>query len=125
MKILILILTRPAALLILSACALPPIGTGPVAARPVEARLASGAGADRLAVVFSDGVICHAQVPRSGGQGQFADCAHPARYAVVVRARNILEPIFEAAVSPYATVTVTDTDDRVKAFALPEPVRMN
>lgn len=92
----------------------------PGAAVPMAARLASGGAAgDRLEVRFSDGAVCRATVAPEGGQGVFDACPQARGYAVMVRHRNLLEPIFGAAVEPYATVTLTGASGRVTAFELP------
>lgn len=102
-------------LALVSACAQPP-----EAAVPQAATLASaGATGDRLAVRFSDGATCRAIVPSTGGEGVFDACPQAQGYAVDVRHRNLLEPVFGAAVTPYATVTLTAASGRVTTFDLP------
>ncbi|HQY43023.1 MAG TPA: hypothetical protein PK450_02500 [Paracoccaceae bacterium] len=86
-------------------------------ARPVAARL----GGERLSVTFSDGQVCHAEVPMTGGAGHFADCTDRGDWQVQIRKRNLLEPLFGAAVSPYGRITVTGPTGRDWVFVTPLP----
>lgn len=100
---------------LLSACAGFPAGPA-----PETAVLASGGTAgDQLEVKFSDGSNCRALVPPTGGQGVFEGCPQARGYEVTIHHRNLLEPIFGAAVTPYARVAVTAASGRVTTFILP------
>ena len=76
-------------------------------------------GGESLAVHFTDGVTCRANVPQAGGEGEFENCAHPAHWQVAIHKRNYLEPVFGAAVSPYATITILTEGDRRTVFETP------
>lgn len=89
-------------------------GTDP---HPVSARL----GGERLAVTFSDGEVCHADVPLSGGAGTFADCPDRGGWRASIQKRNLLEPVFGAAVSPYGRIAVTGPTGRAWVFITPPP----
>lgn len=106
---------RPLAILafcLLAACGLPEGG----AMRPEAVTL----GGERLSVTFPAGVICHATVPLTGGEGGFAPpCPQPARWAVSIVKRNYLEPLFGAAVSPYARIVISDAAGRSWSFRTP------
>lgn len=92
----------------------------PEAAAPVAARLSSGGAAgDRLEVDFTDGGTCRALLPPRGGQGVFDACPQARGYGVTIRHRNLLEPIFGPAVTPYAHVAITGASGRVTTFVLP------
>ncbi len=102
-------------LLALAACALPE-GAAP---RPDRVSL----GGTQMAVSFPDGTRCTADVPLTGGTGQLSDCAYPLDWQVAITKRNYLEPILGVAVSPYATVSLTDAAGRTTQFRLPVPAR--
>lgn len=87
------------------------------AAQPVSAWL----GGERLAVTFSDGRTCHAQVPLTGGAGTFADCPDRGDWQAIIHKRNLLEPVFGRAVAPYGRITVTGPTGRVWVFVMPPP----
>ena len=78
-------------------------------------------GGDSLAVEFPNGVTCRATVPLTGaGEGGFdAGCPQPMRWALTITKRNYLEPIFGAAVSPYARVVISDGSGRAWVFRTP------
>lgn len=103
----------PLAVLALAGCALL---TGP--ARPDRVSL----GGEELSVHFTDGVTCRAAVSATGGEGTFDGCVHPARWQVVIHKRNYLEPVFGAAVSPYATVTILSEGGRPTVFQTPPKI---
>lgn len=75
-------------------------------------------GGSVLAVQFTNGEACTATLEPTGGTGTFAGCGG-ASYAVVITARNPLEPVLGAAVAPYADVTITSGDGVAKAFRTP------
>lgn len=100
--------------LLLSACTQP--GT-PV---PDAARLSSGGAAgDRLEVDFTDGRTCRALVAPGAGQGVFENCPEAQEWSVAIRHRNLLEPIFGAAVTPYADIAITSASGRITTFRVP------
>ena len=98
-------------------------------ARPVSATLL----AKELRVTYADGVTCRAQADFAGSvqEGAFATCPHPTRYNVDATARpnpvaRVVGEVFTAldlggALSPHASVTLTDADGRVTVFASPVP----
>lgn len=99
------------AALLLSACS----GVPRPASHPTAARL----GGEQLRVTMSDGRICHASVPLTGGAGRFADCPEAGDWQVTIHKRNLLEPIFGAAVSPYGRIAITAPSGRVWVFRTP------
>ncbi len=101
--------------LALAACAQ---GAGHVA-QPVAAAI----GGERLAVTFSDGQVCHAAVPLTGGTGTFGDCPDRGGWRAEIRKRNLLEPILGAAVSPYGRIVVTSPGGREWVFLSPSVAR--
>ncbi len=101
------------AALLLAGCA----EWGARAVHPVAARL----GGERLAVTFSDGQVCHADVPMAGGAGTFADCPDRGGWQATIGKRNLLEPIFGAAVSPYGRITVAGPTGWARVFITPPP----
>lgn len=102
-----------ATMLLVAGCAQWPVS----GAHPVSASL----GGERLAVTFSDGEVCHADVPLTGGAGTFADCPDRGEWQAHISKRNLLEPIFGAAVSPYGRITVTGPTGRAWVFVTPSP----
>lgn len=100
------------AALSLSACVMP---TDTAATRPTEVRL----GGTTMTVAFSDGSVCRAQVPMEGGAGRLEGCAHALDWSVIIKRRNFLEPIFGAAVAPYARITLSDGAGQTWAFRTP------
>lgn len=95
----------------LAGCGLP--GTGVTRAESVQL------GSQSLAVRFTDGVSCRADLPPGGGQGMFVDCPHEARFAVQVDHQNWLEPALGDMVQPYARIRITTEDGRVQDFRTP------
>lgn len=102
-----------ATMLLLAGCAQWQVSGAP----PVSASL----GGERLAVTFSDGEVCHADVPLTGGAGTFADCPDRGGWQVTISKRNLLEPIFGAVVSPYGRIAVTGPTGRTWVFITPPP----
>lgn len=88
-------------------------------ANPVSATI----GGERLAVTFSDGQVCHAAVPLTGGAGTFDDCPDRGGWQAEIRKRNLLEPIFGATVSPYGRIVVTAPGGRTWVFLSPPVAR--
>ena len=86
---------------------------------PVTASL----GGERLSVTFSDGRVCHAAVPLTGGAGRFEDCPDRGDWQAEIRKRNYLEPVFGAAVSPYGRIILTAPSGRNWVFVTPPPAR--
>lgn len=97
--------------LLVAACAAPSAPT----ARPMKVDL----GGSRIDVRFSDGARCMADVPMTGGEGAFGDCDKAWTWSVAIHHRNLLEPIFGAAVSPYATIRLTGPEGRSYLFQTP------
>lgn len=93
-------------------------GRGPLA-NPVLATI----GGERLAVTFSDGQVCHAAVALTGGAGTFDDCPDRGGWRAEIRKRNLLEPIFGAAVSPYGRVAIIAPGGRAWVFVTPPSAR--
>lgn len=96
---------------LLAACALPQASPHP---------LRADIGGTRMEVRFSDGRTCPAEVPMTGGEGGFGPaCPQDWRWRVIVRHRNWLEPIFGAAVSPYADILLTGPEGATARFRVP------
>mgnify|MGYP000890740856 CR=1 FL=1 len=98
--------------LLAAACAAPQAR----APHPLRAEI----GGTRMEVRFSDGARCLAEVPVAGGEGGFGPaCPHAWHWQVTVRHRNWLEPIFGAAVSPYADILLTGPGGDEARFRVP------
>lgn len=77
-------------------------------------------GSRQLAVRFTDGAVCRADIQPEGGQGMFLNCPHPARFDVRVKKQNILASALGDVVSPYAVVTIYSEDGRSQVFRTPD-----
>ncbi|MBS0565004.1 MAG: hypothetical protein JSR87_11175 [Proteobacteria bacterium] len=77
-------------------------------------------GGTRMDVQFSDGRTCRVEVPMTGGEGGFGPaCPQDWHWQVTVRHRNWLEPIFGAAVSPYADILLIGPEGATARFRVP------
>lgn len=100
-----------AALALLAGC------TGPLPeARPDHVRLTG----TTLAVVFTDGITCRADITVPAGE--LTDCPHPLAYDVVIHRQSHLDGVLAGLVSPYATVTLSNAAGRLWRYRTPETV---
>lgn len=75
----------------------------------------------QLILRFTDGVVCRTDLQAdTSPSGEFADCAHPASYAIGYGRPNILGGLLPDAVEPYAEIAITHGAGRVDRFRTPQ-----